>query len=89
MWLIFNEAGEFVYSINVEPNPVDVEGKTVIESNINIDLMTKRYTLVEGEIVAQDYQAPEPPPVTPPTVIEKLANAGISIDELKTALGLT
>jgi hypothetical protein len=43
---------------------------------------------VHGEIVTEDFEMPEPPPVTPPTVIEKLANAGISIDELKTALGL-
>jgi hypothetical protein len=88
MWLIFNQEGEFVYSINIEPNPVDVEGKTVVQSDISIDLMTKRYRLVDGEIVTEDFEMPEPPPVTPPTVIEKLANAGISIDELKTALGL-
>jgi hypothetical protein len=88
MWLIFNESGEFVYSINIEPNPLDVVGKTVIESDITIDLMTKRYFLVNGNIVTEDFVTPEPPPIEPPTIVEKLASAGISIEELKEALGL-
>lgn len=88
MWLIFNQDGEFVYSINIEPNPVDVVGKTVVESDVTIDLMTKRYFLVDGQVVAEDYETPEPPLAEPITVVEKLANAGISIEELKQALGL-
>lgn len=88
MWIIFNPDGSMSHTISVEPNPVDVVGKTVIETDEEFDFINKQYTLVNGEIVGQDYTPPPPPPVEPPTVQEKLAKAGLTVEELREALGL-
>ena len=88
MWLVFNSDGTMSHSISVEPNSVDVVGKTVVETSEELDFVNKRYTLVDGEIVGEDFVPEPPPPVAPPTVQEKLAAAGLTVDELKEALGL-
>lgn len=88
MWIIFNSDGAMSHTISTEPNPVDVVGKTVVETDEALDFDNKRYTLVNGEIVGQDFTPEPPPPVEPPTVQEKLAKAGLTVDELKEALGL-
>lgn len=88
MWIIFNADGTMSHSISSSPNPVDVVDKTVIETDEEFDFANKQYTLVNGEIVGQDYTPPPPPPIEPPTVQEKLAKAGLTVEELREALGL-
>lgn len=90
MWMIFNQDGSFNRSISIQPHPNDVEGLVVVDGNgQTFDFTTKQYSLVDGEIVAEEYTMIAPPAIdTQPTVQQKLAAAGISIDELKQALGL-
>ena len=86
--MIFDETGIFVYSISSEPNPIDVVGKQVIKTDDEFDFKNKRYALVNGEIISEDVVFIEPPPAPEPTIADKLAAAGISIDDLKVALGI-
>lgn len=64
---------------------------TFIADNPGLDIYTRDGQLyVSGDCTAEEAQAAldahQAPPE--PTVIEKLATAGISIDDLKAALGL-
>ncbi len=88
MWIIFNSDGTMSHTISTEPNPVDVVGKTVVETDDVLDFENKLYTFIDGEVVGQDFAPEPPPPVEPPTVHDKLAKAGLTVDELKEALGL-
>ena len=88
MWVIFDSNGEFVYSISSEPNPSDVVGKTVIKTDQQFDFTNKRYFLSDGNIDSEDFVYSAPPPASALTLTEKLESVGISIDELKQALGV-
>ena len=88
MWLIFNSSGSLIRTSSSEPNPVDVSDNIVIESELEFNFQTTKYSLVGGELVEEPFVQTAPPDVAPQTIHDKLANAGISLEELKTALGL-
>ena len=88
MWILFNQDGSLSHTISSEPHIYDIGDKTVIQTDQIFEFETKKYTLVNGEIVSEDFIPPPPVPQEPPTVQEKLARAGITIDELKEALGI-
>jgi hypothetical protein len=63
---------------------VDGEGKV---SSIPADPGNRDYDeFLSSGATAEEYVAPEPP--APPTPAEKLAAAGLTVDELKELLGL-
>jgi hypothetical protein len=59
-----------------------------------VNVMTGEVTIIPltpeeiAEIESRPAPEPPPAPAAPPTAAEKLAAAGLSIDELKTLLGL-
>ncbi len=57
---------------------------------IVVDVQTGEHEIVEltAEEIAEIQSRPEPEPVPELTPAQKLANAGLSIDELKGLLGL-
>lgn len=74
-------------------NPNKITNSTVFNAETGADLFIRGDEwFVSGDVTAEQAQAlldaHNPPVPTEPTISEKLASVGLSIDDLKVALGL-